>query len=91
MTTVDVTIIDQGSSEGSKRDLATRLTDVLIALDRKPEEPTRWRVVARAVPATAVPERGTDPRLAGLDYAAWHAHLAGAQRWNPSRHRGITT
>ena len=34
MTTVDVTIIDQVSSEGSMRVLVTRVTDLLSSLDR---------------------------------------------------------
>ena len=34
MTAVDVTIMEEVSSEGSKRELATRLTDRLGSLDR---------------------------------------------------------
>ena len=85
MTTVDVTIIDQVGSEGHKRELATRLTDALVSLDRdrQPGERKRWRVVAQAVGSVAVPERGVDWRVAGLDYAAWHAHLVGTRRWVP--------
>ena len=90
MTAVDVTIIDQIISEGHKRELATRLTDALISLDRDrtPGERKRWRVVAQAVLSAAAPDRGTDRRVAGLDYPAWHAHLAGTRRWMPGRDGG---
>ncbi len=90
MTAVDVTIIDQIISEGHKREIATRLTDALISLDRDrtPGERKRWRVVAQAMPSAALPERGTARRVADLDYPAWHAHLAGTRRWMPGRDGG---
>jgi hypothetical protein len=85
MTAVDVTIIDQLSSDGSKRELATRLTNALISLDRDHRSGgrTRWRVIAQAVPSAAAPGREADWCVAGLDYVAWHAHLAGTRRWAP--------
>ena len=86
MTTVDVTIIDQVSSYGAKRDLSTRLADVLKSLDRasEPGEAKRWMVIAQAVRPRAVLEPEPAQRVADLDYAAWHAHLAGTQRWVPT-------
>jgi hypothetical protein len=91
MTAVDVTIIDHVSSDGAKRELATRLADALVSLERDPQlgERKRWRVVARAVRATA-PERASDRGVACLDYAAWHAHLAGTRRWVSGSDRATT-
>jgi len=83
MTVVDVTIIDPISGEGAKQDLATRLTNVLVARDHTQGKRMRWRVVAQAVPSAA-PKCEPDERLASLDYSAWHAHLAGTRRWVPS-------
>ena len=85
MTAVDVTIIDRVIPEGHKREIAARLTDALVSLDRdrRPGERTRWLVVARAVRPGAAPQRGPNRRAAGLDQAAWHAHLAGTRRWVP--------
>lgn len=85
MTTVDLTRIDQISAADIKPDWASRLTDGLHSLDRSAnsEEATRWIVIAQAVRPGAGPGRGADRHLADLDYAAWHAHLAGVQRWAP--------
>jgi hypothetical protein len=88
MTAIDVTIIDHVSSDRAKRELATRLTEALVALehDRQPRERQRWRIVARAVRSTG-PEPAPDRGVAGLDYASWHAHLAGTRRWMPGSDR----
>ncbi len=57
MTAVDVTIIDQIRSEGSKRELVTRLSDLLNSLDRdhQPGGRMRWRVIPQAMRSEIVP------------------------------------
>jgi hypothetical protein len=84
MQTVDVTIVDRAISDGLKRELATRLADVLVAHDRgKSAVWKQWQVIADAVPPRAASDRGPDRRMADLDYAAWHDHIAGIRRWAP--------
>src|SRR5262249_54747194 len=96
MTEVDITIIDQAISDGHKRELATRLSDALGSADRdggrhrEPGGRTRWIVIAEAVRLAAVPDRGPDRRVATLDYAAWHAHLAGTRPWVAGRDSATT-
>jgi hypothetical protein len=88
MTAINVTIIDQLSSDRAKRELATRLTEALVALERdhQPWERQGWRVVARAVRSPG-PEPAPDRGVASLDYATWHAHLTGTRRWVPGSDR----
>jgi hypothetical protein len=85
MTAVDVTIIDQVSSGGPTRELVTRLTDLLSSLDRdhQPGGRMRWRVIPQAMRSEIVPTCEPDRRIASLNYAAWHAHVAGSRRWVP--------
>ncbi len=85
MTAADVTIIDQVSSEDSRRELVTHLTDLLSSLDRdhQPGGRMRWRVIAQAMRSEIVPTCEPDRRFASLNYAAWHAHVAGTRRWMP--------
>ena len=90
MSTVDVTIIDPLISEVRKRKLATRPTDALVSLTGELGDRRRWLVVAesvRSAPAagrgTAQPTASAGRRAAVLDFAAWHAHLAGTRRRTP--------
>ena len=85
MTTIGVTMLDQIGVEGAGRGVATPLTDALLPLDRDHTLGDRslWRVLAQAGQPAFAPERRADRRLASLDYAAWHAHLAGVRRWVP--------
>ena len=87
MSTVDVTIIAPVISDASKRTLATRLTDALASLEGELGDRRRWLVVAESVQSSPAAGRGTArptaPAGAVLDYAAWHAHLAGTRRWAP--------
>ena len=90
MSAVDVTIIDPVISDARKRKLATCLTDALVSLADELGDRRRWLVVAesvRSAPAagrgTAQPTTSAGRRAAVLDYAAWHAHLAGTRRWAP--------
>ena len=85
MTAVDVTIIHQVSSKGSKRELVTRLTDLLSSLNRdhQPGGRMRWQVIPQAMRSEFVPTCEPDRRIASLNYAVWHAHVAGSRRWVP--------
>ena len=87
MSAVDVTIVDPVISDARKRKLATCLTDALVSLADEFGDRRRWLVVAESVRSAPAAGRGTvrpaAPAGAVLDYAAWHAHLAGTQRWAP--------
>ena len=85
MTIADVPILDQIGVESARREFTPPLTDTHHSLDRDHTLGDRalWRVLAQAGQPAFVPERGPDRRLASLDYAAWHAHLAGIRRWVP--------
>ena len=87
MSAVDVTIVDPVISDARKRKLATCLTDALVSLADEFGDRRRWLVVAesvRSAPAsgrgTAQPTASAGPRGVVLDYATWHAHLAGTRR-----------
>ncbi len=90
MSTVDVTILDPVIPAARKRHHATRPTEAPVSLDGELGDRRRWLVVAesdRSAPAvgrgTARPTPSAGRRAAVLDYAAWHAHLAGTRSWAP--------
>ena len=89
MTAIPVTTIDKVSSTSAKQELATLLSEVLVARDstRQPGDVKHWRFIVRAARWTSSPEGKPERGVSNLAYAAWQAHLAGTRRWTANRHR----
>lgn len=88
MSTVDVTLIDPALSGEHKRELESHLTRALQPIAGLHMGSRQWRVVVRPVRSTpATDDRTAPPAAAGrsipVDYADWHARLAGTGSRTP--------
>jgi hypothetical protein len=84
MSTASVTIIVDTHFDTRKREIELRVADALAALGGERSERPRWFVIAHAARPAPASDRGAiEPaspvgrRIAALDYATWHARLAG--------------
>jgi hypothetical protein len=89
MPTIDVTILDEVIPATRKRAIAASVAGALAALGGGDAQGLAWRIVAAPAPV-AVAQAQPAARPAALDYATWHAHLAGTRRAGPGGGNGPT-